>query len=172
MTESEERLYQIFADLDITEYQVHEHQAVFTSQEAKEAGLTMPGLNLKNLLVKDKKDGRFFLVILEEHRQMDGKHFKQITGWRQIRFAHAEELMEVLALSPGAVSPFGLIHDKEKQITVVLDKQIGLAAADVLVHFHPNRNTATVSLTKGDFMKFLAFTGHSVIFEEERKQLI
>ena len=52
MESSEARLYQIFRELDITEYCVHEHKAVFTSEEARREGLTMEGLNLKNLLVK------------------------------------------------------------------------------------------------------------------------
>ncbi len=77
MESSEARLYQIFRELDITEYCVHEHKAVFTSEEARREGLTMEGLNLKNLLVKDKKNNRFYLLVLEDRRHMDEKHFKK-----------------------------------------------------------------------------------------------
>lgn len=43
MTEQEETLYDLFDEIGITQYTVREHQAVFTSQEAEEAGLSMPG---------------------------------------------------------------------------------------------------------------------------------
>lgn len=166
MQQNEARLYQVFEEIGITEYHVYEHEAVFTSKEAEDAGLTMPGLNLKNLLVKDKKTGRFYLIILEEHRHMDSKHFKAVTGWRQIRFAHDDELYAVLGLTPGSVSPFGLIQDRENAVTVVLDRVISQAEDTELVNFHPNRNTATLALSKADFYRFLAYTGHPVIYED------
>lgn len=163
---SEEQLYEVLKETGITDYQVHEHQAIFTSQEAEDAGLIMPGLNLKNLLVKDKKTGKFYLLILDDHRHMDEKHFKAITGWSKIRFARAEELLELTGLTPGSVSPFGLINDTEHQITVVLEKKITDAAEDTPVNFHPNRNTATLSLSKKDFLKFLDYIDCDVIFEQ------
>lgn len=166
MTENEERLYQAFAEIGITEYTVHEHEAVFTSREAEDKGLMMKGLNLKNLLIKDKKSGSFFLVILDDHRHMDAAHFKKLTGWGKIRFANEEELFSVLGLTPGSVSPFGLICDEDKLVTVVLERKIAEADETELVNFHPNRNTATLSLTKKDFLRFLEYVGNPVIFEK------
>ena len=166
MTDSEKELYRVFKEIGITDYEIHEHPAVFTTEEAKEAGLVMPGLNLKNLLVKDKKDGRYFLVILTEERRMHEKEFRHLTGWSKIRFATAEELFSMLQLTPGSVSPFGLIHDQNHLVSVVLDKRIGKAPEKELVNFHPNRNTATLSLSKGDFMKFLHETGNTVFLED------
>ncbi len=166
MKDNEAILYDIFETIGITAYQIHEHEAVFTSKEAEDAGLTMPGLNLKNLLVKDKKDSRYFLVILEEHRKLDEKIFRPLTGWRKVRFATSEELFQVLGLTPGSVSPFGLVHPQSSDVTVVLDRLIAKAAKEEEVNFHPNRNTATLSLSKGDFMKFLQYTGNPVILED------
>ncbi len=166
MTENEEKLYQIFAEIGIKEYTVHEHEAIFTSKEAEDKGLIMDGLNLKNLLMKDKKSGRFFLVILDDHRRMDTAHFKKVTGWGKTRFANEEEMLSVLGLTPGSVSPFGLICDEEKLVTVVLEEKIVKAAETELVNFHPNRNTATLSMTKKDFLRFLEYIGNPVIFEK------
>lgn len=167
MKEQETRLYQILEEIGITEYTVHEHEAIYTSQEAEDAGLIFPGLNLKNLLLKDKKDNKFYLVILDDRRKMDRRHFKALTGWSsKVTFADAEELMELLGLTPGSVSPFGLIFDEEKKVTVVLEKAITYAPETELVNFHPNRNTATLSLSKRDFLRFLDFAGNLVIFEK------
>lgn len=166
METSEKKLYEILEKLEIQDYTVHEHVAIFTTQEAEENGLVMPGLNMKNLLIKDKKTGKFFLVILEDHRHMDQKVFKALTGWGKIRFAHEEEMWELLKLKPGSVSPFGLANDTEKKISVVLEKMIVDAAEEELMNFHPNRNTATLSLKKCDFIRFLQYLGNEIILEK------
>ncbi|MGF6374985.1 Ala-tRNA(Pro) deacylase [Clostridiales Family XIII bacterium PM5-7] len=162
----EQRLYELLETLEIRDYEVHEHAAIASTQEADELGIKMEGMNLKNLLIKDKKAGRFFLVILDDHRHMEQKEFKAVTGWGKIRFANAEEMWELLKLKPGEVSPFGLMEDEEKRITVVLEKMITHAGEDELVNFHPYRNTATLSMKKKDFLRFLTHLGNPVIFEE------
>lgn len=166
MDKKEARLYEVFEKLDIKDYKIIEHEAVFTSQEAEDAGLNMPGLNLKNLLIKDRKHEEFYLIILEYHRHLEEKHFRKLTGWGKIRFARPEELQALLHLTPGSVSPFGLIFDTDKRVSVILDKEIADAADDEPVNFHPNRNTATLSLAKKDFVKFLDYIGCRVIWEE------
>lgn len=162
----EGKLYEIFEELQIKDYEVHEHEAIFSTQEAEDAGLILPGLNLKNLLIKDKKTEHFYMIILEDHRHMDAKHFKGVTGWGKIRFANTEEMWQLLRLTPGSVSPFGLISDTEHRITVVLEKLITQAPEEELVNFHPNRNTATLSMKKKDFLTFLEHMGCEIIFEE------
>ncbi len=166
MEANEARLYEVFEEIGITEYTIIEHKAVFTSQEAEEELPELPGLSLKNLLVREKKSGRYFLIILDDHRRLDMKHFKALTGWGQVRFASAEELMECLGLIPGSVSPFGLVSAEEGTVTVVLGKEITEAADTELVNFHPNRNTATLALSKADFVKFLGHMKCPVIWEE------
>ena len=165
MESYEAELYDVFQRIGITDYDIHEHKAIFSTKEAEDEGLILPGLNLKNLLIKDKKTEHFFMVILEDHRHMDEKHFKDLTGWGKIRFAQEKEMWELLRLTPGSVSPFGLLSDKNHRVTVVLEKLITDAAEDELVNFHPNRNTATLSLKKRDFLKFLESIGADVIFE-------
>ncbi|MGN0658772.1 MAG: YbaK/EbsC family protein [Emergencia sp.] len=166
MRENEARLYEVFRRLGITDYKVYEHKAVYTIQEMEEEGLEMPGLNLKNLLLKDKKTGDYFLLILDEKRKMDEKHFREVAGWKKVRFATSEELMEVLGLIPGSVTPFGLINDREGRVSVVLCREITHAPDEEPVNFHPNRNTATLALSKKDFIRFLEDAGCPVFWEE------
>ncbi len=37
------------------------------------------------------------------------------------------------------------------------------------VNFHPNRNTATLSVKKEDFLKFLAYTKNKIIWETDEE---
>jgi len=56
-------------------------------------------------------------------------------------------------------------------VTVVLCKEIANADDIELVNFHPNnpnRNIATLSLSKGDFINFLNYVGCPVIWEDCR----
>jgi len=62
-------------------------------------------------------------------------------------------------LETGAVSPFGLINDAQKAVKVVLDRDLAKAE---LVNFHPNVNTATVTLSYHDFEKFLSHCGNEI----------
>ncbi len=80
-------------------------------------------------------------------------------------------MWDLLRLTPGSVSPFGLLSDKAHRVTVVLEKLITEAAAEELVNFHPNRNTATLSLQKRDFLKFLEYIGTEVIFLKNKKRV-
>ena len=66
-----------------------------------------------------------------------------------------------LAVWPGSVSPFGLVHPGSRDVRVVIDADLR-DAQDVA--FHPNVNTATIVLTWTDFERFLQDRGNIVRF--------
>ncbi len=167
MDQNEARLYEILKELNITDYTVHEHEALFSAFQEGAEDLMFPGINLKNLLIKDKKAEHYYLVVLEDHRRMDQKHFKQVTGWGKNRFATEEELWELMKLKPGSVTPYGLMNDTEKKVTAVLGNEIVAADDEELLNLHPCRNTATISLHKKDFLRVLDYLGNEVIMEME-----
>ena len=167
MDTNEKRLYEILDELNITDFEVHEHEALFSVFQEGAEDLLFPGINLKNLLIKDKKADHYYLVVLEDHRRMDQKHFKQLTGWGKNRFAFPEELWDLMKLKPGSVTPYGLFNDTEKKITVVLGNEIVSAGDEEVLNLHPCRNTATISIRKRDFMKILDYFGNEVILETD-----
>ena len=69
--------------------------------------------------------------------------------------------MRYLGLDTGAVSPFGLLNDSQKEVRVIIDQDLQEAET---VNFHPNVNTATIGLSFSDFQKFLSFCGQAVRF--------
>ena len=161
----EQRLYKIFNEIGITDYTVKYHEPILTIEQADEFGLAMEGLNLKNLFLREKKTGRFFLIIIDDHRQTDLKYFKEVAGWRQVSFAKEEELMEILGVGAGTVTPLALFNDVKKCVVVVLGREISEASDLEKVSFHPCRNDATLTMTKRDFLRFLTHMGNTVIFE-------
>ena len=59
----------------------------------------------KALLLKVDKD--FQLFVMPADRRLDSRAVKRELGARRLRFASAEELLELTGLVPGSVPPFG-----------------------------------------------------------------
>jgi Ala-tRNA(Pro) deacylase len=139
------------------EYTMHEHPAVFTCDDAEIHCKNTPGTPGKNLFLRDKKGKRYFLVILPASKRADLKWVGEVVGDSKISFASPERLKEKLDLTPGAVSPFGLINDAENEVEVLVDQDMYDAE---VVNFHPNRNTASVEITNEMFHKLLELFGN------------
>lgn len=146
--------------LDIA-YVKHEHPAVFTCEEAERYYKDIEGGKSKNLLLRNKKATHFYLVVAEDSKKIDLKSLTLTLGEDKFSFASPERMMDLIGLTPGSVSPFGLINDLDKKITVVVDED--LCAHDFL-NFHPNDNTATLEITTVDFKKFLEWCGNKIIY--------
>jgi Ala-tRNA(Pro) deacylase len=146
------------ADLGIA-WVRHEHPAVATVAEAEAHWGDIDALHAKNLFLRNQKGSRHFLVVLAFTRRADlaalGEHF----GEKKLGFASPERLLTHLGLTPGSVSPFGLLNDPGHAVEVAIDVAIRDAAR---VAFHPNVNTATLVLSGPDFQRYLAAVGHQV----------
>jgi Ala-tRNA(Pro) deacylase len=140
-------------------YTLHEHPPVFTVEEAERYWAGIPAAHCKNLFLRNQKGTRHYLVVLDHRKQADLKDLARKIGDDRLSFASPERLLKHLGLTPGAVSPMGLIHPGARDVIVVLDS--GLLSVD-RVGFHPNRNTATITVATADFLRFLESTGNVV----------
>jgi Ala-tRNA(Pro) deacylase len=152
------RVFAVLDDLRVG-YQSFTHPAVFTAEEAAEHWAGIDGTAVKNLFLRNKKGDRHYLVIIGIDRQADLRHLARVVGDDRLSFGSPERLMEQLGLTPGSVSPFGLINDSCRAVRVVLDED--LRRADRLI-FHPNINTASLTIALADFERFLAWRGNPV----------
>lgn len=152
-------IYKILEELGI-EFTEHKHPAVFTCEEADRYREGMDGARIKNLFLRNKRGNKHFLVIVEASKNVDLKKLGDLIAEVKLGFASEERLKQYLDLTTGAVSPFGLINDKNKEVVVVLDR-------DLLnyekLNFHPNINTATIQISKDDFLKFIEWCGNKFI---------
>jgi Ala-tRNA(Pro) deacylase len=158
MDDSEARLYGILEQLGIT-YERYEHPPVFTAEEAAEHWGAIRATPIKNLFLRNKKGDRHYLVILGIGKQADLRQLVKVIGDDRLSFGSPERLMARLGLTPGSVSPFGLINDSSKSVQVIIDAD--LRHAERLI-FHPNINTASVTISFADFERFLAARGNVV----------
>jgi Ala-tRNA(Pro) deacylase len=91
--------------------------------------------------------------VVEIGKRVDLKDLVKIVGDDRLSFGSPERLMTELGLTPGSVSPFGLINDDDGSVRVLIDQD--LRGAERLI-FHPNINTASVVVSWGDLERFLA----------------
>lgn len=158
MTDVAAPVYAALDALGIT-YSRHEHPAVFTAEEAAEHWAGLDGKPVKNLFLRNKKGDRHYLVILGIEKQADLKHLVKVIGDDRLSFGSPERLMVRLGLTPGSVTPFGLINDHDRSVRVIIDAD--LKHAERLI-FHPNINTASLTIAFADLEKFLASRGNVV----------
>lgn len=146
------------ADLGIV-CERHEHPPVATVAEAERYWGAIDALHAKNLFLRNQKGTRHFLVVLAFTRRGDLAALGEYFGEKKLGFASPERLLAHLGLTPGSVSPFGLLNDPGHAVELAIDVAIRDAAR---VAFHPNVNTATLVLSGTDFRRYLAAVGHRV----------
>jgi len=142
-------IYDVLSDLNIT-YVKYEHPAVFTVEEAEKYDQEIVGGKCKNLFLKNKKDNTYYLLITESTKKIDFKKLSILLNGSRLSFASPAELKECLGLTPGSVSPFGLVNDNSQKVKVLIDKN--LLKYDQ-ISFHPNINTATLVIKTEYFKK-------------------
>ncbi|MFW9819898.1 MAG: prolyl-tRNA synthetase associated domain-containing protein [Candidatus Thorarchaeota archaeon] len=138
------------------QYVLHTHPAVFTVPEARVYCRHIPGTHCKNLFLKNKKTGQLFLVTIPHDKRLDLKQFRKMIGAPKIRFADSEELSNVLGITPGAVSPLGLVNDGDNKVIFIIDELVWNAKE---ICCHPNINTETLQIPASDFQKLIKATG-------------
>jgi Ala-tRNA(Pro) deacylase len=133
-----------------------EHPPLHTVEESRALRGEIPGAHTKNLFLKCKK-GALWLVTAVEDTPVDLKNLPQKLGSGRLSFGSAELLLDVLCLTPGAVSTFGVINDRENRVSVVLDERL---MAYERINLHPLVNTATTGVSRQDLLRFLDECGH------------
>ena len=86
-------------------YRVVEHEETRTSEESARARGEELRVGGKALLVK--ADDGFHIAVLSADRKLDSRALQTLLHSRKIRFATAEELLELTGLVPGSLPPFG-----------------------------------------------------------------
>ncbi len=144
-------------------YQIVEHEAVYTVEDIDKLNLSEKGGILKNLFLRDAKGKRHFLVCAMEDKPINLKELKVKLGTSNLSFASEERLMDHLGLRPGSVSPFGVLNDEARAVTVVFDS--GLEGRQSL-GVHPNENTATLFLAFDDIKRVVREHGNPILVLE------
>ena len=155
MSLSEQEILQLLEKHHIN-YIVRKHEPIFTVAEGEALGLPNVQAAVKSLLLTDDKHQSFYLVILPLDKRLDLKELRAKIGSRRLTMASAEELMQLLQLSPGAVTPLGLLQDSEHKVQTFFDAEL----KENTIATHLDSNTATVWLKCQKLVHLLEEKGH------------
>jgi Ala-tRNA(Pro) deacylase len=155
MPNTAQQLFSFLDNLGIS-HQTTDHPPFFTVEEGRTWHDTIPGAHCKNLFLKDKK-GKLWLVVMPADKRANLARIAERLGAAKLSFGNPELLEEVLAVTPGAVTPFALLNDVQKRVAVVLDRDM---LANELVNYHPLHNAASTTLRSADLVKFIGALGY------------
>ena len=141
-------------------HEVTEHKAVYNMEEVSQIDIPYPEAEAKNLFVRDDKKRNYYLITVKGDKKVNLKEFRKENNTHALSFASEDELESIMGVIPGAVTPFGLLNDKELKVKFFIDKEF--AKMGHLIAVHPNDNTATVYLKAEDLIDIIKEHGNQV----------
>jgi Ala-tRNA(Pro) deacylase len=158
MTATPEALFAFLDQLGVAHGTVS-HPPIFTVEEGRDWHDKIPGLHCKNLFLKDRKGG-IWLAVMPGDKRADLNRLEKRLHAARLSFGKPELLLEVLGLTPGSVTPFGLMNDTARRVTVVVDEDLPKSE---WVNFHPLHNAASTTLRSADLLRFMRALGYEPV---------
>ena len=152
----QEIVYKALADLNI-KFEYYESPRDFSSEDDGAFWKRIGACRCKNLFMRNHKGNQHYLVCLDCDQDMNIHDIEKQLHQGKLSFASEPRLMKYLGVTPGSVTPFGLINDTEHHVHVFLDRQLQQAER---VSFHPCINTASLMVKREDFERFLQYMGN------------
>lgn len=149
---NKEQIYRYLKQKNIW-YEITKHKAVYNMKDLQDVDLPYPEGDAKNLFVRDDKKRNYYLITVKGTKKVDLKEFRHQNNTRPLSFVNEKELLELLNLKPGSVTPLGLLNDKEHKVEFFIDNE--LLEEPGIIGVHPNENTATVWLKTRDLITIL-----------------
>lgn len=128
--------------------------------ELSEIEILYPEYDAKNLFVCDDKKRNYYLITVSGNKRVDFKKIRNDNNTRPLSFASEEDLMSIMNLIAGSVTPLGLLNDHELKVIFYLDKDF--LNGKQIIGVHPNDNTATLWLKVTDLIDIIKEHGNKV----------
>ncbi|MDT9209623.1 MAG: YbaK/EbsC family protein [Limnospira sp. PMC 1286.21] len=147
-------IYEILDQVGI-EYEKVLHPPVNNSEEGEKYYAQFNVGTSKNLFFRNRKGNKYYLVIIKPEKQVNLDLLAKNLGEKRLSLSSEERLLECLGQTPGSVSPFGLIHDLDNKVNVIIDIDV---MKNEKLAFHVDENTSGIIINKSDFIKYLKWT--------------
>jgi Ala-tRNA(Pro) deacylase len=125
-------------------FQVLRHEPVYTSEEAARVRGTPLASGAKALVCKG--DDVFVMFVVPADRKLDSRAVRKAKGWRKLRFATREEVMELTGLAPGSIPPFGSLFG----LPTLCDERLG---DNDVINFNAGDHSISVSMVYADYLR-------------------
>jgi len=159
-SENRKQVFEVLNKLGIP-FDVYEHPPLDTIEIALKYWKDIDAMHCKNLFFRNHKGNKHYLVIIKDTTPFSIRSLEQKLKQGKLTFSSEKRLLKYLGVTPGSVSPFGLINDTEHHVHLFMDQQLQKANK---ISFHPNDNTASLVIDYTDLLKFLDATGNTYEF--------
>ncbi len=150
--------YALLDDLGISYIRV-DHDPAATMEDCRAIEAVLGTSICKNLFLTNRQHTAYYLLLMPGDKPFRTKDLSAQIGSARLSFADAEEMERLLGTLPGSASVLGLMHDKEREVALLIDRDILTAEA---IGAHPLVNTSSLGLLVADILeKFLPAVGHT-----------
>ena len=155
--DKEIRTYDLLDSLGI-EYLRVDHEVLPTIEACREVDEAL-GIHIcKNLLLCNRQKTDFYILLMPGDKKFSTKDLSAQLGTARLSFADGSFMEEFLDITPGSLSVFGLMNDKDNRVRLVIDKDI---TKDEYFAAHPCINTSSLKIKFADLTeKFLPAVKH------------
>ena len=166
-SEREMRVYRFLDGLKI-KYIRADHEAADTMEKCLEIDKALDVKMCKNLFLCNRQKTNFYLLLMPGDKPYKTKEISSQIGSARLSFGETEYLQKYLDIMPGSVSVLGLINDKAKAVTLLVDKDL---LDNEYIGCHPCVNTSSLKIKTADILEvFLPSVDHKPVFVELKGQ--
>ncbi len=124
-------------------FQVLRHEPVYTSEEAARVRGVPLASGAKALVCK--ADDQFLMFVMPADRRLANRQIRKEHGFRKLRFATQDEVLEMTGLLPGSIPPFGSLFGLPTWCDVNLSQQ-------ERINFNAGDHAISISMTYADYV--------------------
>jgi len=161
--DKEIRTYDLLDSLGI-EYERIDHEVLPTIEACQEVDRAL-GIHIcKNLLLCNRQKTDFYILLIPGDKKFETKKLSQQLGTARLSFADGSFMEEFLDITPGSLSVFGLMNDKDNRVRLIIDKDV---TTEEYFAAHPCINTSSLKIKYSDLIeKFLPTVKHEYTIVE------
>ena len=111
----------------------------------------------KNLFLCNRQKTNFYLLLMPADKPFRTKEITSQLGCARLSFASEDAMEQLLQLTPGSATIFGLMHDTENRVQLLVDRDL---LEEATFGCHPCINTSTIRMQTGDVFDKLTTALH------------
>lgn len=140
------------------EFHIVDHPHAFTTEEADKYIEGMEGARTKSVFITNKKRTSYYLVVIDDQKDVDLKSLRDKLSETRLSLASAERIKDKMDSKPGIVTIFSLLDNDERDVHVIFDRE--MIERERILTFAPNDNSKTLFLPTKDALEMLKDLGY------------
>ena len=153
----EQRVYEMLDSLGV-EYERSDHDEAMTIEDCHGIEELLDVAICKNLFLCNRQKTDFYLLLIAGEKKFKTSVVSKIIGTARLSFGDHENMLELLDITPGSLTVFGLMNDTQNRVRLLIDESV---LAHEYFGAHPCINTSTLKVKTSDITdKVIPFMKH------------